>query len=125
MADPDALRYLRIAQADLEEAQRMLDLSGFRDSSIGFRLQQACEKALKSWIHAKGGQAPFTHDLVALMDWLEESGSNMSAFETIADLSFFAVQTRYDDSVEINSPDWQLLVQITSSLLENVQHELT
>jgi len=125
MADPLALRYLRIAQADLKEAQRMLALSGFRGSSIGFRLQQACEKALKSWIHAKGGQAPFTHDLVALMDWLEESGSNMSAFETIADLSFFAVQTRYDDSVEINSPDWQLLVQITSSLLENVQHELT
>jgi HEPN domain-containing protein len=125
MADPDALRFLRIAQADLEEAQRMLAFSGFRDSSIGFRLQQACEKALKSWIHAKSGQAPFTHDLVALMDWLEESGSNMSAFETIADLSFFAVQTRYDDSVEINSPDWQLLVQITSSLLENVQHELT
>ena len=125
MADPDALRYLRIAQADLEKAQRMLALSGFRDSSIGFRLQQACEKALKSWIHAKGGQAPFTHDLVALMDWLEESGSNMSAFETIAELSFFAVQTRYDDSVELRSPDWQLLVQITSSLLENVQHELT
>ena len=125
MADPDALRYLRIAQADLEEAQRMLALSGFRDSSIGFRLQQACEKALKSWIHSKGSQAPFTHDLVALMDWLEEWGSNMSAFETIADLSFYAVQTRYDDSVEINSPDWQLLVQITSSLLESVQHELT
>ncbi len=125
MADPDALRYLRIAQADLEEAQRMLALSGFRDSSIGFRLQQACEKALKSWIHAKGGQAPFTHDLAALMDWLEESGRNMSAFETIAELSFFAVQTRYDDSVQLRSPDWQLLVQITSSLLENVQHELT
>jgi HEPN domain-containing protein len=125
MADPDALRDLRIAQADLEEAQRMLALSGFRDSSIGFRLQQAYEKALKSWIHAKGGQAPFTHDLAALMDWLEESGSNISVFETIAELSFFAVQTRYDDSVELRSPDWQLLVQITSSLLENVQHELT
>jgi hypothetical protein len=27
--------------------------------------------------------------------------------------------------VELRSPDWQLLVQITSSLLENVQHELT
>jgi HEPN domain-containing protein len=125
MVDPDALRYLRIAQADLDEAQSMVMLSGFRNSSIGFRLQQACEKALKSWIHAKGGPAPFTHDLVALMDWLEESGSNMSAFETIAELSFFAVQTRYDDSVELRSPDWQLLVQITSSLLENVQHELT
>ncbi|MCP9845900.1 HEPN domain-containing protein [Synechococcus sp. Lug-A] len=51
MADPDALRYLRIARSDLQEAQRMLELSGFRDSSIGFLLQQGCEKALKSWIH--------------------------------------------------------------------------
>lgn len=44
MPEPDALRYIRIAQADLMEAQRMVQLSGFRDSSIGFRLQQACEK---------------------------------------------------------------------------------
>ena len=49
----------------------MLDLSGFRDSSIGFLLQQACEKSCKSWIHSSGGMAPFTHDLVALMDWLQ------------------------------------------------------
>ena len=125
MADPDALRNLRIAQADLEEAQRMLALSGFRDSSIGFRLQQACEKALKSWIHSRGGQAPFTHDLVALMDWLEESGSDVSAFEQIADLSFFAVQTRYDDTVKISSPDWPLLLDITASLLDQVQRELS
>ena len=66
MADPDAFRYWRIARSDLNEARRMLDLSGFRDSSIGFLLQQACEKALKSWIHARGGMAPFTHDLVRL-----------------------------------------------------------
>ena len=59
------------------------------------------------------------------MDWLKESGANMSEFEAIADLSFFAVQTRYDDSVDIRTPDWPLLVQITSSLLENVQRELT
>lgn len=68
MPDSDALRYPRIAQADLIEAQRMVQLSGFRDSSIGFRLQQACEKALRSWIYAKGSMAPFSHDLVALMD---------------------------------------------------------
>jgi HEPN domain-containing protein len=75
MADPDTIRYLRIAQADLAEARRMVELSGFRDSSIGFLLQQACEKALKSWIHSRGGLGPFTHDLMALMDWLEESGA--------------------------------------------------
>ena len=57
MADADALRYLRIAKADLLEARRMLDLSGFRDSSIGFLLQQACEKSFKSWIQSSGGMA--------------------------------------------------------------------
>ena len=125
MADPDAMRYLRIALADLAEARRMLELSGFRDSSIGFLLQQACEKALKSWIHSRGGLAPFTPDLVALMDWLEESGTTMSPFERIADLTFFAVQTRYDDSLEITTPDWQLLLGLTASLLDEVQRHLS
>jgi HEPN domain-containing protein len=125
MVDPDTLRYLRIAQADLDEAQRMVELSGFRDSSIGFRLQQACKKALKSWIHIKEGLAPFTHDLVALMDWLEESGADINAFKQLGDLSFFAVQTRYDDTVEMSSPDWPLLLRITVSLLEHVQGALT
>ena len=124
MADPDAIRYLRIAQADLAEAQRMVELSGFRDSSIGFLLQQACEKALKSWIHSQGGLAPFTHDLVALMDWLEEAGSDLSPFERIADLTFFAVQTRCDDNLEITAPDWELLLRVAESLIENAQRQL-
>ena len=64
MADSDAIRYFQIAQADFKEARRMVEPSGFRDSSIGFLLKQACEKALKSWIHSKGGLAPFTYDLV-------------------------------------------------------------
>jgi len=124
MADPDAVRYLRIAQADLAEAQRMVVLSGFRDSSIGFLLQQACEKALKGWIHSRGGLAPFTHDLVALMDWLQESGADLSPFERIADLTFFAVQTRYDDSLEITPPDWSRLLRFTGLLIEEAQRQL-
>lgn len=124
MADPDAIRYLRIAQADLMEAKRMVELSGFRDSSIGFLLQQACEKALKSWIHSRGGLAPFTHDLVALMDWLEESGADLSSYERIADLTFFAVQTRYDDSLSITAPDWPPLLAMTSSLLTETERQL-
>jgi hypothetical protein len=40
------------------------DRSGFRDSSIGSRLQQACKMALKSWNHSKGGLALFNHDLL-------------------------------------------------------------
>lgn len=124
MADPDAIRYLRIAQADLAEAQRMLELSGFRDSSIGFLLQQACEKALKSWIHSLGGLAPFTHDLVALMDWLKESGADLGPFEGIADLSFFAVQSRYDDTLLNTTPDWPLLLSVSASLIAESERHL-
>ncbi|MFN9692646.1 MAG: HEPN domain-containing protein [Synechococcaceae cyanobacterium] len=125
MADPDAIRYLRIAEADLNEARRMVELAGFRDSSIGFLLQQACEKALKSWIHSRGGMAPFTHDLVALTDWLEEDGVDVSRFEQIADLSFFAVQTRYDDSLVIKPPDWPLLLSVSALLIDQPQRQVT
>lgn len=125
MADPDAFRVLRIAQGDLAEAQRMFDLSGFRDSSIGFLLQQACEKAFKSWIHSQGGMAPFSHDLVASMDWLQESGMGSSPHQPLADLTFFAVQTRYDDNLQIHSPDWPRLIGLASSLLEEAERQLS
>jgi len=124
MADPDALRYLRIARSDLQEAQRMLELTGFRDSSIGFLLQQACEKAFKSWIHGEGGLAPFTHDLTALMDWLQRSGVDTSTYAPLAVLTFFAVQSRYDDSVSITPPDWAALIRVASALLEEVNLRL-
>lgn len=125
MANPDAVRYLRIAQADLAEAQRMFELSGFRDSSIGFLLQQACEKALKSWIHSRGGMAPFSHDLFALMDWLEESGVDTSPFNSAAELTFFAVQTRYDDDLQMQALDWSQLIQLAASLLREAQSQLS
>ena len=66
MADADASRYWRIAQADLLEARRMRELRGFRSSSIGFLLQQAAEKALKAWIQAAGGAAPAAPLAIAL-----------------------------------------------------------
>jgi HEPN domain-containing protein len=125
MADPDAVRYLRIAQGDLAEARRMFELSGFRDSSIGVVLQQSGEKALKSWIHSLSGMAPLTHDLGALMDWLKESGTEVSPFARIADLTFFVVQTRYDDSLEIKASDWPLLLDVSASLLQEVQRQVS
>jgi hypothetical protein len=56
---------------------------------------------------------------------LEEAGADVSPFERIADLTFFAVQSRYDDSMKIISPDWPLLLGITASLLEEVQSHLS
>ncbi len=69
--------------------------------------------------------APFTHDLVALSDWLEAAGLDLSSYERIADLTFFAVQTRYDDSLEIKAPDWPLLLDVTALLIEEAQRQLS
>ena len=122
----------------------MVELSDFRDSGclatsslaagqlhwrgtsgIGFLLRQACEKALKSWSHSRGGLAPFTHDLGALMDWLEKSGIDGNRFVPIADHNVFALQTHYDDSLESLSPDWPHLLGITTSLVIEVQRRLS
>ena len=110
MADADASRYWRIAQADLLEARRMRELRGFRSSSIGFLLQQAAEKALKAWIQAAGGAAPFTHDLGALLDLLQEMGEAPADYEVLTELNFFAVQLRYDDELVMEEPDWPLFL---------------
>jgi len=124
MADADALRYLRIAQADLLEARRMLDLSGFRDSSIGFLLQQACEKGFKSWIHSRGGMAPFTHDLVELMDWLYQAGANTSAFASLADLSSLRCSAAMTTMLEIQPPDWPSVIKVAEALLAKAERQL-
>ncbi len=62
---------------------------------------------------------------MALMDWLEVSGADVSPFERIVDLTFFAVQSRYDDGLKFISPDWPFLMGITASLLKEVQSHLS
>jgi len=52
------------------------------------------------------------------MDWLEVPGADLSPFEHIAGLTFFAVQTRYDDKLEILSPECPLLLDNTESLIK-------
>lgn len=80
---------------------------------------------MKSWLHSRGGLAPFTHDLGALMGWLKESGADVSPIERIAELTFFAVQSRYDNNLKIISPDWPILLRIIASLLKEVESHLS
>ena len=121
MTTADAQRYWRIALADHQEARRMWQLSGFRGSSIGFLLQQAAEKAFKAWIHLAGGVSPFTHDLSALIDLLHHLGEDCSAYAELTDLSFFAVQLRYDDVLELEELPWPALIALVQALLGEVE----
>lgn len=121
MANPDSAKFLRLAQGDLSDAKRMLELSGFRDSSIGFLLQQASEKALKAWIHHLGGQAPFSHDLAALMTAVDELGGETSGLTALIGLGLFAVQFRYDDMPDMPLPAWSDLLETVKGLVMSVE----
>ena len=121
MANPDAAKFLRLAQGDLSDARRMLELGGFRDCSIGFLLQQATEKALKAWIHHLGGHAPFSHDLAALMTAVDELGGETSGLTPLIGLGLFAVQFRYDDMTEMPLPPWRDLLETVKDLVMSVE----
>ena len=84
-------------------------------------LQQAAEKALKAWIQVAGGEAPFTHDLGALLDLLQELGKATAEYESLTELNFFAVQLRYDDELEVEPPNWLACFDLVENLLRQVE----
>jgi hypothetical protein len=58
------------------------------------------------------------------MDWLHQAGANTSDFACLADLSFFAVQCRYDDDVVIEPPNWPSVIKMTGELLAKAKQQL-
>ena len=120
MANPDATKFLRLAAGDLADARRMVHLQGFRDSSIGFLLQQATEKTLKTWFYTLSYQAPFTHDLALLMDLVDQQGCNTDRYAVLIGLGIFAVQLRYDEQTDLPMPPWEDVLDLVEQLLQEV-----
>ncbi|MBA3314251.1 MAG: HEPN domain-containing protein [Planctomycetaceae bacterium] len=52
----------------------------FSDEIFGFHAQQAVEKALKSWIALVGHQYPKSHDLMSLIDVLDDAGEDVKVW---------------------------------------------
>ena len=102
MSDRDhAIAMLETARGDLAALQGMQhpalsDHDFFSDAVFGFHAQQAVEKTLKAWLSLKGVRYPHTHDLMALLDALADSGENVAALLDLVDLNLFAVQYRYE-----------------------------
>lgn len=51
---PAESRPVRIAQRDLKAARGMLDEEALEETTWGYQIQQATEKALKAWISCLG-----------------------------------------------------------------------
>jgi HEPN domain-containing protein len=114
---------LTVAKRDLRAADAMHDTVVFPDEVFGLHAQQAVEKALKAWLSLLDLEYRRIHDLDELFELIAEAGHPISAsMRTLAELTPFAVQFRYDLSTlsqgELNRAD--LVTRITA-LIDHVE----
>ena len=95
--DPASDMLLTMAEKDFTALRKMAEDTDFADEIFGFHAQQAVEKAAKAMIAAHGLTFDRTHDLETLFEMLSSNNIIPSdEFETLLDLTDFAVQFRYD-----------------------------
>ena len=100
MNEPDpvlreALRWLRFSEEDLDVASRLMTDTPTAPRHACWLYQQAAEKALKAALVLEEVDFPFTHDLDALRNFLPDSWSVRTTHADLAELTEWAVETRY------------------------------
>jgi HEPN domain-containing protein len=94
------------AQGDLEIAPVLSQTRPARGWGIGFHLQQAVAKALKSVLCAHGIPYPRTHSILALLDLLAEHGwAPPLECNPLAALTPFGTLLRYNDDSDTGDAD--------------------
>ena len=91
----EALRWLRFSEEDLSVASRLMTGIPTAPRHACWLCQQAAEKALKAALVLEGIEFSFTHDLDALRNRLPESWSVRTTHSDLAELTEWAVETRY------------------------------
>lgn len=100
MNDPDAtvsdaLRWLKYATEDLDVARILLAAVPIPARHVCWLSQQSAEKSLKAALVLEEIEFSFTHDLDALRNRLPEGWPVRSAHPDLAELTQWAVETRY------------------------------
>ncbi len=89
----------RLAQIDLETAEKLAPDPEMDDRPVGFHAQQAVEKAVKVALTLKGVDFPKTHDLEFLIGLAGKHSIAMEpGVESASWLTPWAAEFRYDDA---------------------------
>lgn len=129
MNDPDpavadALRWLRYSTEDLDVARVLLASSPLAPRHVCWLSQQSAEKALKAALVLEDIVFPFTHDLDALRNRLPESWQVHTTHSDLAELTQWAVETRYPgDWPEVTPEDATRAVAEASALRGSIAAE--
>ena len=94
--DPEVAAWLVKADGDLRMARFAIDTAEPLLDQACFHSQQSTEKALKALIVAIGVPVPKTHDLLVLMNVLQDSFPDLNRFAPeLAALTPYSVTPRY------------------------------
>ena len=99
-------RWLRFAEEDLQEAERLTEQPGTVPRHPAWLAQQAAEKALKAVLVFEQIAFPYTHNLTTLSNLIPDEWSVAQAEADLERLSEYAVESRYPgDLPEITSTE--------------------
>ncbi len=106
----EAEKFLRLAAQD-EKVLKLLKDTDASDAAWGFHAQQAAEKTLKSVLVLLGVSFPKTHDLALLYQLVMQQPVPPipATLDELDQLDPFAVEFRYDESIEVSLDRAQVL----------------
>jgi HEPN domain-containing protein len=121
--DPDLSETARILLKKAEEdATAVREFAGnqeIADSIIGFHAQQAVEKWLKAVTAASGTRHSAIHDIDRLIEIVEAAGIEVPLDrDRLAVLTQYAVPLRYDELLDSESLEREVLVVLVDEVAE-------
>ena len=106
------------AQQDLAVCRLLAGNGGISDAMVGFHAQQCAEKAIKAVLSAHNIVFRRTHDLVNLLDLLEDNGLSVPPqSDWLDELNPYAVEARYG-TIEPSGLDRQRALAAAGQALE-------
>ncbi|MFQ5422878.1 MAG: HEPN domain-containing protein [Phycisphaerae bacterium] len=130
MSDPasderDPRVWLGRAESCLALAREGHGMSAVFLEDLCFQAQQAVEKVLKGLLILKSEHFPKTHDLRDLLTRVEQTGFVLpSTFRAAADLTVYAIMTRYPGGPAVTEADYQAALKIATDVVAWVRREL-
>jgi HEPN domain-containing protein len=123
LPEPDLSKTSRILLKKAEEdATAVREFAGNReiaDSIIGFHAQQAVEKWLKAVTAAHGTRHSTIHDIDRLVEIVEATGIEVPLDrDRLAVLTQYAVPLRYDELLDSESLEREVLVALVDEVAE-------
>lgn len=106
------------AKEDFLAAKKIIEMTDYSEEIVLFHCQQSIEKALKAYLDSKNIKFPKTHDLEILLSKCIEKDSTFEQIEYVTSLTVYAIESRYDEIVQISQEEMEDIIAKTEDALD-------